>query len=489
MHVLAIDAGTTSTRALIFDAQGGVVAVAQREFAQHFPADGWVEHDAEEIWTATLAVCRDAIAKAGIAAAGLAGIGITNQRETTVVWERTSGRPIHRAIVWQDRRTAGRCRELASSAVLIQQRTGLVLDAYFSATKIAWILDAVPGARLRAENGELAFGTIDSWLLWKLTDGRVHATDATNASRTMLYAIGPGRWDDELCRLFAVPPAMLPAVRDCAADYGVSAPALLGSGVPIRGMAGDQQAAALGQACTHPGATKATYGTGCFVLAHAGTSVPVSRHRLLATVAWQLDGRRSYALEGAIFNAGTAVQWLRDKLGIISDARETEALAASLPDNRGVHLVPAFTGLGAPWWRPDVRAALVGMTRDTGRAELARAALESVAYQTCDLLRAMNDDGVRVAVLRVDGGMTANGWLMQCIADLLGAPVERPALTETTAWGAAWLAGMHAGLYPGIDGLASLRRVDRVFTPTMAGEERERLQRAWLAAVRRQIAG
>ena len=486
MPLLALDAGTTSTRAMVFADDGAPLACVQRLFAQHFPRDGWVEHDAEEIWIATLACAREALAAARVTAADIAGIGIAVQRETVVLWDRATGRPVHRAIVWQDRRTADACRTLADdpAAVALVARTGLLLDAYFSATKLAWLLDAVPGARAAVARGELLAGTIDSWLLWKLTGGRVHATDATNASRTLLFDLHRQTWCDELCALFRVPRAILPEVRDSAADYGVTAAGLFATPIPIRALIGDQQAAAIGQDCVAPGQAKATYGTGCFVLVNTGAAPLVSRHRLLATVALRLAGRATYALEGSIFNAGTVVQWLRDRLGLIPSAAASAEIAASVPSSAGVYCVPAFTGLGAPWWDPDARGALVGLTRDSGRAEIVRAALESVAFQTRDLANAFADDGVPLAALRVDGGMAANDWLMQLLADQLRIPVERPAVLETTAWGAARLAGLHAGVYPAL-GAGGLRRVERIFTAAGARDDGDRLHAGWLRAIGR----
>jgi glycerol kinase len=486
LPILALDAGTTSTRAMLFADDGAVLAQVQRPFAQHFPRDGWVEHDAEEIFAATVACARDALAAASLTAGDVAGIGIAVQRETVVVWERASGRPVHRAIVWQDRRTADACRALSadSAAALLVARTGLLLDPYFSATKLAWILDEVPGARAAAERGELIAGTIDSWLAWKLTGGRVHATDATNASRTLLYDIHEQAWSDELCALFRVPRAMLPEVRDSADDYGMTEPAMFGAPIAIRALVGDQQAGAVGQDCVSAGEAKATYGTGCFVLVHTGDAPRVSRHRLLATIALRVNGRATYALEGSIFNAGTVVQWLRDKLGVIATAAESATVAASVPSAGGVYFVPAFTGLGAPWWDPDARGALTGLTRDSGRAELVRAALESVALQTRDLANAFADDGVPIGTLRVDGGMAANDWLMQTVADQVQRPVERPAVLETTAWGAARLAGLHAGIYPPL-GVPGLRRVERIFRPVSDRTASDRLHAGWLRAVAR----
>ncbi|HLJ18903.1 MAG TPA: glycerol kinase GlpK, partial [Stellaceae bacterium] len=456
-HILAIDQGTTSTRSLVLDAAGRVRGSAQKELTQHYPQPGWVEHDAEEIWQASLATARGALAQACLGARDIAGIGITNQRETTVVWDRATGQTIARAIVWQDRRTAGRCAELraAGHAASVQAKTGLVLDPYFSATKIEWLLDNVPEARARAERGELAFGTVDCFLLWRLTGGKVHATDATNASRTLLFDIHRQEWDDELLRLFRVPRAMLPTVRDCAGEFGTTPVELLGAPLPVLGMAGDQQAATVGQACFTPGMIKSTYGTGCFVVLNTGTSALTSRNRLLTTLAYRLEGRVTYALEGAIFIAGAAVQWLRDGLGLIKDAKETETLARSADPGRRVYLVPAFTGLGAPYWDADARGALFGLTRDVGRAEITRAALDAACFQTHDLLDAMRADSADLKSLRVDGGMVANDWLMQRLADILGMPVERPRHIETTVQGAAALAGLAAGLYPSLDAIAA----------------------------------
>ena len=483
--ILALDAGTTSTRAMVFADDGGVIARTQRAFEQYFPHAGWVEHDADEIWTATLACARDALAAAGLSAGEIAGIGIAVQRETVVVWSRVTGRPIHRAIVWQDRRTAGTCQELARdplSATLVA-RTGLLLDPYFSATKIAWILDHVDGARDAADRGELLAGTIDTWLLWRLTDGTVHATDATNASRTLLFDIHQQEWSDALCRFFQVPRTLLADVRDSSDDFGSSAPHWFDGTIAIRALVGDQQAAAVGQDCVAIGDAKATYGTGCFVLVHTGDMPRVSRHRLLTTVALRQAGKPTYALEGSIFNAGSVMQWLRD-LGLLATAAESSDIAASIPASGGVYCVPAFTGLGAPWWDPDARGALVGLTRDSGRREIVRAALESVAFQTRDLARAFGDDGAPIMSLRVDGGMGANDWLMQMLSDQLRLPVERPRILETTAWGAARLAGVQAGIYPAL-GTAGFRRVDRTFTPLADEHDGDLLHAGWLRAVAR----
>lgn len=487
-HVLAIDQGTTSSRAIVFDAAGLPVAVAQKELTQHYPADGWVEHDVEDIWADVQSVMREAVARAGVTGADIAAIGITNQRETTVVWERDSGRPIHRAIVWQDRRTAEICRARLADGVgnLVQSRTGLLIDSYFSATKIAWLLDNVPGARARAERGELCFGTIDSFLLFRLTGGRVHATDATNASRSMLFDIVRQDWDDDLCRIFSVPRAMLPEVKDCSGLFGTVAADILGTEVPVCGIAGDQQAATFGQACFQPGMIKSTYGTGCFALVNIGERPVISSHRLLTTVAYRLNGKPTYALEGSIFVAGAAVKWLRDKLRIVADAAETATLAASASDNHGVYLVPAFVGLGAPYWDPDARGALLGLTLDSGIPQIARATLESVAYQTRDLANAMKADGAgQPTALRVDGGMVANDWLCQFLADMLGIAVERPRVIETTALGAAYLAGLAAGVYAGLDAVAYGWQCERRFEPRMNAATRDGLYAGWQKAVQR----
>lgn len=488
--LLALDQGTTSTRALVFDDQGAVVATAQQELPQHFPADGHVEHDAEDIWSAAVTVVRQAMARAGAGAADIAALGIANQRETTVVWERATGRPIHRAIVWQDRRTAELCRRLKNDGAeaLVRARTGLLLDPYFSATKVSWLLDHVEGARARAERGELAFGTIDSFLLWRLTGGAVHATDATNASRTLLFDIHRQAWDDDLLDLFRVPGAVLPRVDDSAADYGSSLPELFGGPIAIGGMAGDQQAATIGQACFEPGMAKTTYGTGCFMVANTGTTPVASSAGLLTTIAYRLDGRVTYALEGSIFVAGAAVQWLRDGLKLVATAAETEALAAGAGED-GVYLVPAFTGLGAPHWDPHARGALIGLTRDTGIAQIARAALDAVCHQTHDLVGAMAADGARPATLRVDGGMTANRWFLQRLADLTGMTVERPALEETTALGAACLAGLQAGVMAGTPDIARRWKAALTVRPAMDDGRRAALYEGWQDAVSRVLTG
>jgi glycerol kinase len=485
--ILALDQGTTSSRGMVFAADLSILGAAQREFPQYYPASGWVEHDAEDIWRTTVETARQALAGAALRASEIAGIGITNQRETCLLWDRRTSEPIHRAIVWQDRRTAEVCSMLRQQGhePTITARTGLLLDPYFSATKIAWLLDHVQGARALAEAGHLAFGTIDSFLLWRLTGGRVHATDATNASRTLLYDIGKGAFDEELLRIFRVPPAILPQVHDCNADFGLTEPSILGAAVPICGVAGDQQAALIGQACFNPGMVKATYGTGCFAVLNTGNARVASQNRLLSTVAYQLDGKRTYALEGSIFIAGAAVQWLRDGLRLIASAPESGRLAAAADPAQDVYLVPAFVGLGAPYWQPAARGALFGLTRATGSNEIARAALEAVCYQTRDLLEAMHHDwppGGK-AVLRVDGGMVASDWTMQFLADILDAPVERPTISETTALGAAWLAGHKAGVWPDADGFARLWQLERAFKPMLPTAERQRKYLGWQRSV------
>jgi glycerol kinase len=488
--VLAIDQGTTSSRAMVFRADLSVAGLAQQEFPQHFPSSGWVEHDPEDIWNSTVATCRDALKKANLAAKDIAAIGITNQRETTVVWDRSTGKAIHRAIVWQDRRTADICAKLKDEGhePTITAKTGLIIDPYFSGTKVAWILDNVPGARERAVRGELLFGTVDCYLLWRLTGGKVHASDATNASRTLLFNIHEGGWDDELLRLVRVPRAMLPEVRDSSHRFGETVPDLFGGAIAVCGIAGDQQAATIGQACFTPGMIKSTYGTGCFALLNTGATPVTSKNKLLTTIAYQLAGKRTYALEGSIFVAGSAVQWLRDGLGVIKQAAETGPLAAKSDPAQSVYLVPAFVGLGAPYWNPRVRGALFGLTRNTGPAELAHAALESVCYQTFDLRDAMRADwpGAKAAniVLRVDGGMTASDWTMQRLADLLDAPVDRPVIQETTALGAAYLAGLEAGVYPEPAKFADHWRLERRFKPNMSAATRERKLKGWARAVK-----
>ena len=493
-YVLAIDQGTTSTRAMLFRADTSVAALAQREFPQHFPADGEVEHEPEDLWTTTVETCRGAMREAGATARDIVAIGITNQRETTLLWDRATGRPVHRAIVWQDRRTADLCASLkaAGHEPAFAAKTGLLLDPYFSGTKLAWLLASGAGVRDRAERGELAFGTVDTYLLWRFTGGKVHATDATNASRTLLFDIHQGHWDDGLLKLLGVPKAVLPEVRDCSAAFGMTDPELFGGEIPICGIAGDQQAALIGQACFTPGMVKATYGTGCFVLLHTGDTPVASKHKLLTTIAYQLDGKRSYALEGSIFIAGAAVQWLRDGLHIVKTAGETDELAPAADPTQEVILVPAFVGLGAPYWRPDARGALFGLTRATGPRELAQAALESVCFQSADLLAAMKADWpeaeTALKTLRVDGGMANSDWTMQRLSDLLGNIVDRPAIKETTALGAAYLAGLHAGFFPEPDRFAQHWRLERRFSPQMDAATREQKLAGWASAVRRLLA-
>lgn len=484
--ILSLDQGTTSSRAIIFNHQGGLVSLAQKEFTQMYPQPGWVEHDAKEIWSSQISVATEAILKAQITPADIAAIGITNQRETTVVWDKETGEPVYNAIVWQDRRTAPFCNELKASGhdKLIQEKTGLVIDAYFSATKIKWILDEVPGARTRAREGKLAFGTIDSWLIWNLTGGKVHATDVTNASRTMMYNINTLRWDDELLQLFAIPSSMLPTVHSSSEVVGETAGRILAAKIPVAGIAGDQQAALFGQMCTQPGMVKSTYGTGCFMLMNIGDKAMLSRNKLLTTIAWKIGGKVEYALEGSIFTGGAVVQWLRDGLGIISSSSDVEALAQKASDNGGVYLVPAFTGLGAPYWNQEARGTMVGITRGTTSAHIARAALESIAFQTVEVLKAMEaDSGTSIQELRVDGGATVNNLLMQLQADLLGVKVVRPAITETTAMGAAYLAGLAVGYWENIEEIQQQWMMDRTFHPGN-DNDKEELMKGWEKAVK-----
>ena len=486
--IVAIDQGTTGTTVLVLDRRGRVAGRAYREFTQHFPKPGWVEHDAEEIWRVTLAVLRKACRAARARGRDVAAIGITNQRETTMLWDRRSGRPVHRAIVWQDRRTSDHCEALRAAGAedLVRRKTGLVLDPYFSATKLRWLLGHVRRAGERAARGELCFGTIDAWLVWKLTGGAVHATDPTNASRTLLYDINTRAWDPELCRLFEVPESVLPEVRPSSGSFGDATPDVLGEPVPIAGIAGDQQSALFGQGCTEPGMAKNTYGTGCFLLLQTGARPVTSTHGLLTTVACDARGGPAYALEGAVFMAGAAIQWLRDGLGLLATAAESERHARSVDDSLGVHVVPAFVGLGAPYWDPEARGAVLGLTRGVTRAHLVRATLESLAFQIRDVADAMAADaGSPLQALRVDGGASANDFLMQFQADLLGLPVERPALVETTAVGAAQLAGLAVGFWRTPKELAAMRRKDRRFRPRMPAERREALYRGWQEAVRR----
>jgi glycerol kinase len=487
-YILALDQGTTSSRAIVFDHDGAIRAVAQKEFTQIFPAAGWVEHDPGEIWASQIGVAVEALGRAQVRPKELAAIGITNQRETTIVWDRETGDPVYNAIVWQDRRTADYCEELKARGAgeTIQAKTGLLIDAYFSASKIRWILDNVPGAQARADAGKLAFGTVDSWLVWKLTARAHHITDVSNASRTMLFNIHTLRWDDDLLALFGVPASMLPEVRASSEIYGHVSATLGIASVPIAGIAGDQQAALFGQMCRQPGMSKNTYGTGCFLLQNIGTSPTRSTQQLVTTVAWQIGGRTEYALEGSVFIGGAVVQWIRDGLGLIRSAPEIEALAASVPDNGGVYLVPAFAGLGAPHWDPYARGTLIGITRGTSAAHIARAALESIAYQVADLLDAMGADaGIPLKELRVDGGAATNNMLMQCQADLLGVPVVRPSVTETTALGAAYLAGIAVGFWKSADEVSGQWKVDRRFEPAMSRPAAAALRERWTEALGR----
>ncbi len=484
--LLVIDQGTTSTRAIAFSLQGAILAVSQQEITQHFPQPGWVEHCPEEIINKTLAVCREVVTKVKVD--NVVAIGITNQRETTIVWDRKTGKPIHKAIVWQDRRTSDTCEKLSETHAqsFFQAKTGLLLDPYFSATKVAWLLDHVDGAREKASRAELAFGTVDCYLLWHLTGGNVHATDATNAARTLLYNIHEGQWDNDLCECFRVPDSLLPEVRDNTSEFGEIDPALLGKAIPITAMIGDQQGALIGQCCFTPGMVKSTYGTGCFVVMNTGNECVTSSNRLLSTIGYQLKGKVTYALEGSIFNAGTSVQWLRDSLCLIQDAAESESLASGLSSNEGVYLVPAFTGLGAPYWDPHARAAILGLTRDTGIAHIVRASLEAVCYQTRDLLLSMIDDlGHGISTVRVDGGMAVNDWLMQFLADIDQVSVARPEVTETTALGAAFLAGLGAGVYQSLDEVSRLWQADKVFEPVLAADKSKEYYRGWQQAVAR----
>ncbi|WP_425040754.1 glycerol kinase GlpK [Primorskyibacter sp. S187A] len=486
-YILAIDQGTTSSRAILFDDKMRVAAMAQEEFTQHYPDSGWVEHDCMDLWSTTAATCRAAMEKAGLKASDIAGIGITNQRETTLVWDRKTGKPIHNAIVWQDRRTSDLCQTLKAEGYepQVTEKTGLLLDPYFSGTKVAWLLDNVEGARARAEAGELIFGTVDSWIIWHLTGGTTHVTDATNAARTLLYDIRQGRWSSTMCKMLGIPMSMLPEVKDCAADFGETRADLFGAQIPILGIAGDQQAATIGQACFKPGMLKSTYGTGCFALLNTGDTPVVSENRLLTTIAYQMDGKPTYALEGSIFIAGAVVQWLRDGVQMIRQAPETQPLAETADASQNVVIVPAFTGLGAPYWNAECRGAVFGLTRNSGPAEFARAALESVGYQTRDLLEAMQADwgASGETALRVDGGMSASDYTMQFLADILGAQVDRPKVLETTAMGAAWLAGQRVGIYPGMDEFAQTWALERSFEPAMDGATRDDKYAAWKRAV------
>jgi glycerol kinase len=485
-YILSLDQGTTSSRAIIFDKQGAIIAIAQKEFTQFFPQPGWVEHDANEIWSTQLGVAAEVISKAGLTVENIAAIGITNQRETTVVWERATGKPIYNAIVWQDRRTASFCDELKRKQLdkIIKEKTGLVIDAYFSATKVKWILDNVAGARKKAENGELCFGTIDTWLLWNLTKGQIHATDVSNASRTMLCNINTLQWDGELEKIFTIPGSMLPQIRSSSEVYGHTQNILSAKNIPIAGIAGDQQSALFGQMCTQPGMVKNTYGTGCFMLMNTGEQPVTSNHNLLTTVAWKVNGITQYALEGSVFIAGAVVQWLRDGLGIINKSADVEALAAKVSSNDGVYVVPAFTGLGAPHWNQDAKGTIVGLTRGSTASHIARAALESIAYQTMDVLKAMEaDSGISIKELRVDGGATANDLLMQFQSDILNTKVLRPTITETTALGAAYLAGLAVGYWKSIEDIQAQWQIDKTFAPAMEDAQRNELTAGWQKAV------
>jgi glycerol kinase len=486
-YLLAIDQGTTSSRAIIFNEASEIVAVAQQEFTQYFPKDGWVEHDPEEIWDSVTQVVRQALQKAGLAAIDLTAIGITNQRETTIIWDRATGEAIHPAIVWQDRRTAPLCEQLTERGLAdsIQAKTGLLIDPYFSGTKVKWILDQVPSARLRAEAGELAFGTIDSFLLWRLTAGKHHKTDASNAARTLMFNIHDQQWDSEILDWLDIPATLLPEVEDCSADFGICDPDLFGAAVPICGMAGDQQAALIGQGCFKAGMTKSTYGTGCFVIMNTGREAVISKNALLTTVAYRLNGEVTYGLEGSIFVAGAAVQWLRDELKLVPSASATESLASNNPDSHGVYMVPAFTGLGAPYWDSQARGAILGLTRDSSIADIVTATLQSMAYQTKDLLNAMRSDGVYSQLIRVDGGMVANDWMVQYLADILQITVDRPKITETTALGAAYLAGLHAGVFSSLGDLADNWQLERRFEPEMDKLTSSERYEGWLEAVSR----
>ncbi len=492
-YVLAIDQGTTSSRAIVFDRDQKIVAVGQQEFAQHFPKSGWVEHDPEDIWSSVVATCKEAIGNAGIKPSDIAAIGITNQRETTVMWDRKTGKCVHRAIVWQDRRTSDFCAQLkaAGHERSFSAKTGLLLDPYFSGTKVSWLLDNIKGLRARAEAGRIAFGTIDSFLIWRLTGGRSHVTDATNASRTLMFNIRTNKWDAGLLKVLGIPASLLPDVLDCAADFGVTDPGILGAAIPILGVAGDQQAATIGNACFKPGMMKSTYGTGCFALLNTGSDMVRSKNRLLTTIAYRLDGKTTYALEGSIFMAGAIVQWLRDEMGFLKAASDSGAMAARADAEQDVYLVPAFTGLGAPHWDADARGAIFGLTRASGPNELVQAALEAVCYQTHDLLSAMQKDwksvNARKTVLRVDGGMVASDWTMQRLADMLNAPVDRPEVLETTALGAAWLAASRAGLWPNASVFAKSWALDQRFKPNMKEAVRKRKIAGWANAVRRTL--
>jgi glycerol kinase len=490
-YILALDQGTTSSRSMLFDHHGNIISVAQKEFRQIFPQPGWVEHDAEEIWSTQYGTFAEAVAKANITMRQVVGIGITNQRETTVVWDRKTGKPVYNAIVWQDRRTAAYCDELkaANMAGTIQQKTGLIIDAYFSATKLKWILDNVSGARQKAENGELAFGTIDTWLAWKLSGGELHVTDVSNASRTMLLNIHTGQWDEELLKLFTIPTSLLPEVKPSSKIYGVTGSFVPDSRIPIAGIAGDQQAALFGQLCTQPGMVKNTYGTGCFMLMNTGEKAITSKNNLLTTIAWKIDDKTEYALEGSVFIAGAVVQWLRDELKIIRTSSDVEELAAQVKDSDGVYIVPAFAGLGAPYWNQYAKGTLFGLTRGSNRSHIARAALDSIAYQTYDVLKAMEaDSGIHIKELRVDGGATVNNQLMQFQSDILNCKVVRPTITETTALGAAYLAGLAVGYWKSINDIQQQWQVNQSFSPSIKEDKRNELVKGWQRAVKASIA-
>lgn len=492
-YILSIDQGTTSSRAILFNKDMKIEAIAQKEFPQYFPNSGWVEHDPLDIWTTVAGTCRAVMERIGIKAKDIVSIGITNQRETTVVWDKNTGETIYNAIVWQDRRTGQFCNELKKAGYeeMIRSKTGLMIDPYFSGLKLNWILKNVEGAKEKAFNGDLLFGTVDSYLIWKLTEGKVHATDATNASRTILFNIKEGCWDEEICKILDIPMGMLPEVKNCADDFGMASADIFGQQIPILGVAGDQQSAAIGQACFSPGMMKSTYGTGCFALLNTGSNMVLSNNKLLTTVAYQLDGKITYALEGSIFIAGAVVQWLRDGLGIIKDAKDTQVLAQNADENQQLYLVPAFTGLGAPYWDTECRGAIYGLTRGSGAAEFARAALESVGYQTRDLWEAMLEDFKNVSdeksILRVDGGMAASNWSMQFLADILDATIDRPEILETTALGAAWLAGMKAGFYPDQEGFSNSWKLENRFTPQIEPQKRDKLYAGWKDAISRTL--
>lgn len=487
-YLLAIDQGTTSTRAIIFDAHGTALSVSQESFPQHFPENGWVEHNPEDIWRDTIKVCRDTLFAKQIKAQQIAAIGITNQRETTVIWDRKTGKTIHNALVWQDRRTTNICKSLKNEGLekIVQEKTGLLIDPYFSATKIMWLLDNIPNVRKRAENGELAFGTIDCFLLWRLTGGKVHATDATNAARTMIFNIHTQKWDQELLRHFNIPEKLLPEVKNSSDDFGYTDKELFGIEIPITGIAGDQQAATIGQTCFEPGMVKSTYGTGCFMMLNTGNKPLTSQNRLLTTIAYRIDDKTNYALEGSIFVAGAGVQWLRDKLKVVKNSADTTQIAQSVQSTNGVYFVPAFTGLGAPYWDPDARAAIIGMTRDTGIEHIVRAMLEAIGYQSLDLMRAMQADGAKhFSTLRVDGGMVKNDWLCEFLADMLDVPVQRPREIETTALGAAFLAGLRVGIFASLNEIAKTWQAKSTFHPTMKNDVREKLYAGWKDAIAR----